>query len=60
MLRNPTLTGSSPMARKKKKPEPKPRNAVALIARCRHAGVMRDRRNRRAKDRQARELRESY
>jgi hypothetical protein len=48
------------MARKKDK-KPQPRNAVAVVARARNsAGPMRDRRKRRAKDREARELRESY
>jgi len=49
------------MAHKKtKKDAPKRRNFVAVAARARHAGVMRDRRMRRAKDKAARELRESY
>lgn len=46
------------MARKNKK-QPIRRNFVVVAARSRYAGPMRDRRTRRAKDRLAREIRES-
>ena len=45
---------------KKQKKNPKRRNFIAVAAKARHAGPMRDRRVRRLKDREARELRESY
>ena len=49
------------MARKGRKvPAAGERNHVVLVARCRNAGFLRDRRKRRERDRLNRELRASY
>lgn len=48
------------MSKNKKKPMPATRNHIVMVARTRNAGHMRHKGDRRRKDRDAREMRDSY